>query len=229
MERRLKIALGVGIAAFAALRLFSSSAVSGFSGPTAALRRRIVEIGLAEEEAGVYEQGGTSNRSPRIDQYATTAGMGVGGAWCAAFVTWVVTQALGFRPRWTSPSTSWLMVEARDAYRAGKLPAEYVAFAADPSTLSRVRPGWVWVKGDAPAGTNLLEVGRGGWSAGHTGIIVNPIGPAPGTYLSVDGNTTGGGGTPGGVYITVRQWADPHLVIAFDPVALTAALPPRNT
>ena len=108
MERKLKIALGVGIAAFAALRLFGSSSgpVSGFSGPTAALRQRIVEIALAEEKAGVYEEGGTSNRSPRIDEYATTAGMGLGGAWCAAFIVWVVTQALGARPRWASPSAS---------------------------------------------------------------------------------------------------------------------------
>lgn len=227
MERRLKVALGVGLAAFAALRLFGGSG-GAFDGPTGTLRRRILDIALAEERAGVYEVAGTSNRSPRIDEYAATAGLGQGGPWCAAFVTWVLTQALGFRPRWTSPSTSWLMVEARDAYRSGKLAAEYVAFASQPATLQRVKPGWVWVKGNAPAGTNLLEVPKGGWTSGHTGIVVNPVGNAPGTYLSVDGNTTGGGGTPGGVYVTVRKWADPSLVIAFDPVALTAALQPRN-
>lgn len=226
MERRLKIALGVGLAAFAALRLFGSG--GSFDGATGTLRRRILDIALAEEKAGVYEQGGTSNRSPRIDEYATTAGMGLGGAWCAAFVTWTVTRALGFRPRWTSPSTSWLMVEARDAYRSGKLAAEYVAFWREPSTLQRVKPGWVWVKGNASPGVDALEVPKGGWASGHTGIIVNPIGPEPGTFLSVDGNTTGGGGTPGGVYVTVRKWADPTMVIAFDPVALTAALQPRN-
>ena len=232
MERKLKIALGVGIAAFAALRLFGSSAssgpVSGFTGPTAALRQRIVEIGLAEEKAGVYEEGGTSNRSPRIDEYATTAGMGLGGAWCAAFVVWVLTKALGARPRWATPSTSANMVAARNAYRAGKLPAEYIAFAREPATLSRIRPGWVWIKGTTGNGSDPLEAGAGSWATGHIGIMVNPIGPEPGTYLSVDGNTRGGGSTPGGVYLTIRKWSEPELVIAFDPVALTAALQPLS-
>lgn len=46
----------------------------------------------AELALGVRESGG-ANRGPRVDLYARTAGMGVGGEWCGYFASFCYTQA----------------------------------------------------------------------------------------------------------------------------------------
>lgn len=46
----------------------------------------------AELAMGVRESGG-ANRGPRVDLYARTAGMGVGGEWCGYFASFCYTQA----------------------------------------------------------------------------------------------------------------------------------------
>ncbi len=46
----------------------------------------------AELALGVRETGG-ANRGPRVDLYARTAGMGVGGEWCGYFASFCYTQA----------------------------------------------------------------------------------------------------------------------------------------
>jgi hypothetical protein len=237
MERRVKIAITVlsGVALAALLTsggggeaVSDTSGSNGLSGPTAALRRRILEIAYAELRRPVREDSAvaTRNRGERIDEYNRYAGPGLGAAYCASFVTWVVGQAYGRDRRlpWMNGSTSGIMVPARNAYREGKLPAEYVAFHRDPSTWHRVRPGWVFVKGTTSSGSDPLEASVGGWDTGHTGIITKPISSAAGYYESIDGNTKGKGATVGGVYATLRPWSNPSDVIFFDPVAVTMAL-----
>lgn len=231
MDRRKKIAItvlsGVVLAALLSSGVDSNDPNS-FSGPTAAMRRRIVAIAEGERRAGVREDSAnpTRNRSPRIDEYNRYAGPLVGSPYCASFVTWVLGHAYG-RDRklpWTSGSTSALMVPARDAYRKGKLPAEYIAFQREPHTLSRVRPGWIWLKGTMSDGSDPLEGVPDGWATGHAGIVTVPRSDKPNHYESIDGNTTGGGATIGGVYATLRPWSNPTNVIYFDPVAVTTAL-----
>jgi hypothetical protein len=237
MERRVKIAITVlsGVALAALLTsgggtsaVSDTSGPNGLNGPTAALRRRILEVAASELKRPVREDStiATRNRGERIDEYNRYAGPGLGAAYCASFVTWVVGQAYGRDRRlpWMGGSTSGLMVPVRNAYREGKLPAEYVAFRRDPATLSRVRPGWVFVKGTTRSGADPLEASAGGWDTGHTGIITKPISSVAGYYESIDGNTNGKGSTVGGVYATLRPWSNPSDVIYFDPVAVTAVL-----
>lgn len=237
MERRVKIAITVlsGVALAALLTsggggevVSDTSGPNGLSGPTAAMRRRILEVAYAELRRPVREDSAiaTRNRGERIDEYNRYAGPGLGSPYCASFVNWVVGHAYGRDRRlpWMGGSTSGFMVPVRNAYRNGKLPAEYVAFRRDPATLSRVRPGWVFVKGTMRDGSDPLEASAGAWDTGHTGIITKPISSAAGYYESIDGNTVGKGATIGGVYNTLRPWSNPSDVIFFDPVAVTMAL-----
>lgn len=55
----------------------------------AALQSQAVRF--AEGELSVRETGGP-NRGPRIDQYATNAGMPAGGAWCAYFANFAYSE-----------------------------------------------------------------------------------------------------------------------------------------
>jgi hypothetical protein len=58
------------------------------------LSERMVQIALAE--VGVSEKPRGSNRGPRVNQYqcATDLEKPLWGAWCAAFVCWVMWQAM---------------------------------------------------------------------------------------------------------------------------------------
>lgn len=236
MERKTKIVLAVGGGLLLAVLLSSGNDSAGGvsdGGPTAARRQRILDIAIGEARAKVREDSDkpTQNRSPRIDEYNRYAGPGLGSPYCASFVTWVVGQAYGRSRKipWMSGSTSALMIPVRDAYRAGRLPAEYVAFAKDPSTLSRIKPGWVVLNSKGMAdGSDPLETTYGAWLGGHVMFVTNPRSKTMANHFdAVDGNTTGGGNTRGGVYETLRPWANPNMVFAFDPVAATAVLNPE--
>lgn len=64
---------------------------------------------IAESQVGIEEQGG-NNRGPQIQAYQSATNLsGTGWPWCAAFVCWVVWQALqksGFTPPWLRPRTA---------------------------------------------------------------------------------------------------------------------------
>lgn len=236
MERRTKIVLAVGGGLLLAMLLSSGNdSADGVmdNGPTAARRQRILDIALGEARAEVREDSTNPfrNRSPRIDEYNRYAGPGLGSPYCASFVTWAVGHAYDRSRKipWMSGSTSALMIPVRDAYRAGKLPAEYVAFGREPSTLSRIKPGWVILTSKGmPDGSDPLETTVGAWLGGHAMLVTNTRSKVRANHFhSVDGNTTGGGATLGGVYETLRPWANPNLIFAFDPVAATAVLNPE--
>lgn len=204
---------------------------SGGSDTTEALRNKLVQVASAEEALKVREATYNSDTGYRIDDYQRLYNMH-GTLWCAAFVGWCITQALGRTrpPRWCGASTSGFMVAARDAYRKGLLPAEYVAFGRDPSTFSRIKPGWVWVTGGTGNGSDPLESPAGGWDSGHTGIVVNPISAKEGHFQTVEGNTcVGSNCNGGGVFFAQRPYVkkptdERKNVIWFDPMALTAVL-----
>ena len=196
---------------------------SGGSNATQALRQRILQVAAAEEALKVREASYNSDTGYRIDDYQAIFGMH-GGMWCAAFVSWCVMTALGRKrpPRWCSASTSALMARVRDAYRDGRLPAEFVAFAREPETLSRIKEGWVYIKGTTANGSDPLEAPAGGWKTGHTGIVVSPQAAKAGHFRTVEGNTcVGSGCNGGGVFYADRPYAKNNNVIWFDPIAMT--------
>ena len=204
---------------------------SGGTSSTDALLLKLVQVASAEEALKVREETYNSDTGYRIDEYQKLYGMR-GSLWCAAFVGWCITSALGRTrpPRWCGASTSGFMAAARDAYRKGLLPAEYVAFGREPATLSRIKPGWVWVTGSTANGSDPLEAPAGGWNGGHTGIVINPVSAKAGHFQTVEGNTcVGSNCNGGGVFFAQRPYVRPATdkrvnVIWFDPMALTAVL-----
>tara|TARA_Y100001934_G_scaffold274231_1_gene365908 strand:+ start:1268 stop:2335 length:1068 start_codon:yes stop_codon:yes gene_type:complete len=80
----------------------------------AELQLRSVKSAQSELAAGVREIGST-NRSPRVDEYTRAARMALGGEWCGYFVNWnyhVVAKELGGRFRLTMHS----LQKGRDSY-----------------------------------------------------------------------------------------------------------------
>jgi hypothetical protein len=193
---------------------------------TEPLRMAVLAVADAEEKKKVREASYNSDTGYRIDDYQAIFNMR-GGMWCAAFVSWIVMTALNRRrpPKWASASTSWLMVHARNAYRNGALPEDCIAFSREPETLSRVKPGWIFVKGTTADGSDPLEAEKGGFKTGHTGIVVDPVGDKPGYFKSIEGNTcVGTGCNGGGVYYAQRKYEGENRIIWFDPIALTAVV-----
>lgn len=82
----------------AAQRSNLSAAIPAGIGP---LRRRILEVALAEHANGVAERPMGSNRGPELDKYLpdwVTKSAEPGPAWCCFFYSWVVKEALGDWP-----------------------------------------------------------------------------------------------------------------------------------
>ena len=79
--------------AASASRVTTPPAVNGTADARlAGFQNAAVASAQRELDAGVREQGG-ANRGPRVDQYARTAGMSVGGQWCGYFTGFNYTQA----------------------------------------------------------------------------------------------------------------------------------------
>jgi hypothetical protein len=196
---------------------------------TKPLRDRIVQSLLNEESMHIREQP-PRDRGPRIDMYQRAVGLTPPSLWCAAFVSWNVMNGMGLtkKPKWASGSTSAMMAKARDAFRKGHLPGDYILFnrdlIRDPSLKSRVQPGWVWIRGSTANKSDPLEAPAGGWKGGHTGIVVATTGKDENHFTTVEGNTWARGGDGQGVYMHKdKKWGDPGHVIFFDPVALSEA------
>ena len=216
--------------AHASTKVSDDGATQTKSDPFDAARAELLRVTAAEEALNVRELGSSnSDRSPRIDTYNRSVNLSAGSLWCAAFVSWCVMTALGRGrpPKWAGSQTSWIMVAARDAFRSGKLPAQYVAFGNDINTWNRVKAGWVWVKGATANGSDALNAPRGGWKRGHTGIVREPISVVKqGHFSTTEGNTMVRYGPReflghGGVYNAERPWVGNDNVIWFDPMALT--------
>jgi len=137
-----------------------------------------VELVLATalKEVGVREVGG-ANRGPRVEAYLHRVSWTPGAPWCAAFVGFVGSEALGTRwPLPLVPGTWSLLSHAQHCGWVRKEPA-------------RGRVFLLW----SPA--------RRSW---HTGFVQNPI---AGAWKTVEGNTNDGGAHDGdGVYERVRQF-----------------------
>ena len=178
---------------------------------------KVVEIAKAEAAAKVVEVGG-DNRGPRVEEYQRLVKLQPGSPWCAAFVSWVATQANGTSKAlpWCSGSAVTLWFTAQRRLRG----TEHVAL---PSEHAKVQPGWIWVRStDAAA---VLRVRNRQWTRGHCGVVCSmvPSSSDVDTFRTVEGNTNSAGSRNGGAVLAkVQKLSDPRTVGWFDPVALTA-------
>ena len=182
-----------------------------------ALNNPLIATARAELERRVREVGGT-NRGTDVEKYQKTVGLRAGDPWCAAFVAWVVTAALGREraPAWCSGSavTQWQRASKRLS------PAHF----ALPHETHKVQPGWVWVRARNLEDAALARKGQ--WTTGHTGLV-EAVGSAD--FRTIEGNTNSAGSREGdGVYGKTQRWDDGRTLGFFDPIALTKAYETGN-
>lgn len=176
---------------------------------------RIVEIAKAEAAAKVVEVGG-DNRGPRVEEYQRVVKLSPGSPWCAAFVSWVATQASDSSKAlpWCSGSAVTLWFTAERRLRG----TDHVAL---PHQFDeRVQAGWIWVRStDAAA---VQRVRKREWTRGHCGVVTSTEGENATSFRTVEGNTNSAGSRNGGAVLAkVQQVADLRTVGWFCPVALS--------
>lgn len=141
------------------------------------LAQRMVQIALAE--MGVSEKPRGSNRGPRVDCYqsATDLDAPQWGAWCAAFVCWVMLQAMAAETgkRYTFKRMMTASVRLIKAW----------SLRQDDSTRTRDEPGL-----DIQPGDIVI------YRFSHTGIAVSSP-DVNGCVQVVEGNTNKDGGREG--------------------------------
>lgn len=147
-------------------------------------------IRLARREIGVEEINGT-NCGPRVDEYkaATWLDPKKGWPWCAAFVCWLVREAL----KETGVKETKTFKRPRTA---GAWDLENWSLAQDSSTWTR-KPH----KGDIQAGDIVI------FTFSHVGIAES----APdknGMVTTIEGNTDGAGSREGGAVLRKRRRLD---------------------
>ena len=141
--------------------------------PNAAVEAVLV---AALKERGVREVGG-NNRGPRVEEYLRRVHWTPGAPWCAAFVGWCGSEALG--KAWPLPL----------------VPGTY--------TLLDFAHQHGWVRREPQRGLVFLvwSSARRSW---HTGFIQSLV---PGGWRTIEGNTGPDGGHDGdGVYEKVRTF-----------------------
>ncbi len=143
-------------------------------------------VSLAKEEVGVEEIDGT-NCGPRVNQYKAATNLPAAEAWpwCAAFICWLVREAMkqtGETYTFSRPTT------------AGAWDFENWSKRQDDSTQTK-KP----TKGDVEAGDIVI------FTFSHIGLAISS--PDENGFVStVEGNTdTAGSREGGGVYLKKRS------------------------
>ena len=137
---------------------------------------------IAESQAGQKEVG--DNGGPAVEKYQRATWLPVGAwSWCAAFVCWVIKQAIeGRAVTFTRPET------------AGAWDFERWCKSVDRTVMLK-KP----VDGDIKRGDVII------YTFSHIGIATGPP-DEHGMVPTVEGNTNGGGDREGdGVYCKVRK------------------------
>ena len=114
-----------------------------------------------------------SNKSPEVNAYLKSVGLGPGLPWCAAFVYYIFDQV------------SKKLSIANPLPKTGGVRNHWAAAPADVKiTAAEVRKNPKLLK---PG--QIFMQGRGGSKAlGHTGIIVG-VNPEKGTFVTIEGNS----------------------------------------
>ena len=149
------------------------------------LAPKLVEV--ARREIGVKEVG-SSNRGPRVDEYqrATWLDQKDWGAWCAAFICWIVREA---------------MVEAgvpeTDKFKrprtAGAWDFENWSLGQDKSTWTKKPHG-----GDIQPGDIIV------FTFSHIGLATSAP-DAAGCVSTIEGNSNAAGSRTGGMVVANRR------------------------
>jgi len=153
---------------------------------------RLVDI--ARREVGVREEPKDSNRGPRVDEYQKADWIdGVGYAWCASFICWVVKMAReevrGEKFAWDRPQT------------AGAWDFERWALKQKDKGVKMIKPPRSFKPGDIVV-----------FTFSHIGLCVGS--KDDGTIPTIEGNTdTRGSREGGGVYEKVRPIEEIRSVI----------------
>ena len=138
-------------------------------------------IRIAQAELGVKETGKT-NRGPRVDDYqrATWLKPEDYGAWCAAFVCWVIRETLKATG---IPETAGF----KRPQTAGAFDFERWSLAQDSSTQTR-----------KPCGSDIKRGDLVIWSFSHISIALGPP-DSKGMLKTIDGNSNAKGSRTGGM------------------------------
>jgi cell wall-associated NlpC family hydrolase len=143
-------------------------------------------VALAKAEIGVEEIDGT-NCGPRVNEYkaATNLPPKESWPWCAAFVCWLVREAMnGGEYTFKRPTT------------AGAWAFEAWSLAQDNSTWTK-KPH----RGDIKPGDIVI------FKFSHIGIAVTAP-DSKGNLLTIEGNTDGAGSREGGAVLRKRRRED---------------------
>tara|TARA_R100001509_G_scaffold75301_1_gene42106 strand:+ start:447 stop:1067 length:621 start_codon:yes stop_codon:yes gene_type:complete len=141
-------------------------------------------VALAREEIGVSEVDG-SNCGPRVDEYkaATWLDPDKGWPWCAAFICWLVREAIeGEDVKFKRPRT------------AGAWDFENWAKQQDGKGVDLRKPS----NEDIKAGDIVV------FSFSHIGLAVKDI-DSSGYVITIEGNTNGAGSREGGSVLQKKR------------------------
>ena len=144
-------------------------------------------VRIAKKEVGVFEIPKDSNCGPRVNQYkaATWLNPYQSWPWCAAFVDWVVAQAM-------IETGTHETATFRRPRTAGAWDLLRWSRAQDNSTRTQ-EPATDLAPGDVIV-----------FNFSHCGIVISPVGS--GKIQTVEGNTDEAGSREGGgVYLKIRD------------------------
>lgn len=129
---------------------------------------------------GVSESPPKSNKGPEVNKYLGSVGLQPGLAWCAAFVYYVfneLSKKLGVtNPLPKTGGVADLWAKSEDSLK--------IKISDARANMDLVKPGQIFII--------ILKDGRG-----HTGIVLN-VDKDKKEFVSIEGNTTGGGSREGG-------------------------------
>lgn len=155
-------------------------------------------IELAKAEVGTEEINGT-NCGPRVDQYkaATNLPPHKSWPWCAAFICWLIREALK------------AFSEAKFTFKrpttAGAWDLENWSLAQDNSTSTKRNPGQ-----DIKAGDIVI------FKFSHVGLAIEDADVHTNTVRTIEGNTDAAGSREGGgVFRKIRKLSQIRTRIRF--------------
>lgn len=145
---------------------------------------------IAKAEVGTVETG-SSNRGPRVDQYqrATWLDQKDWGPWCAAFICWVVREAL--KAAALKETTGFSRPQTASAWGFEKW-----SLAQDSTTATRKPPG-----GDIRPGDLII------FRFSHIGIATSTP-DSKGFITTIEGNSNSRGSRTGGSVCENRRSLD---------------------
>jgi hypothetical protein len=154
--------------------------------PSAPARLPAKLVQLARAEIGTAEVNGT-NCGPRVNEYkaATNLPPDEPWPWCAAFICWLVREAL--KATATAETGAF-----RRPVTAGAWDFINWSLRQDNTTLTKRDPGTDILPGDIVV-----------FKFSHIGLAVTA--PADGTVQTIEGNTDGAGSREGGAVLQKRR------------------------